>query len=284
MIPVIFIHRGNSDIVHDAIAQAQRWNERVILLGDDDNITDTCEYYPHCLYYSAQAERLSRIYQHMHSNPGAEYRLANYLRWFIILQFMQTHKIARAFVADSDLLLYANVTIIAEDWGVNDVLLGAPWDQDNYRWAAPGHASYWTLAGLQRFCAFALQQYSTDTGLRRLQTKWNWHRDSGINGGICDMTVLYLFQQEYPKRVKSLLVVSDEGWHAFDLNVNYTENYLPDEYETQPIPIAYGRMKRITWIDDQPYGHSRYFNRSIRFDGLHFQSRAKEFLKDYLRI
>jgi len=283
MIPVIFIHRGNTT-VHNAIAQAQQYNERVILLGDETNASSLCEFYPYQQHLSVDARHMSQVYQHMHSNPGTEYRLANFLRWFIIAQFMQEKQLDKVFVADSDLLIYTNITEIANDWGTFDVLLGIPLRQGNYRWAAPGHASYWTLDGLRQFCSFAIQQYSTDVGLTRLQKKWDWHLRTGTNGGICDMTLLYLFQREHPELVGSLLAVTGRSTsrvHAFDLNINYAENYAPDEYRLCTVPEApYGALKELTWLDGQPYGYNRPLDRLVRFDGLHFQAGAKRFIKE----
>lgn len=288
MIPVIFIHRGN-DTVHNAVVQAQQYNERVILLGDETNASSLCEFHPYRQYLSIDAARMSQVYWHMHSKPGVEWRLANYLRWFIIAQFMQENQLDRAFVADSDLLIYTDVTEIADDWGAYDVLLGVPLRQGTYRWAAPGHASYWTLDALRQFCDFALQQYSTDVGLARLQRKWDWHLRTDTSGGICDMTLLYLFQREFPELVGSLLATTGHDGllhiHAFDLNVNYTENYASDEYRLCEAPYApYGTLKEITWLNEQPYGYNLSLGQPVRFDGLHFQAGAKCLIENHMRV
>lgn len=286
MIPVIFLHRGNN-LVYPALTQAQHFNERVILLGDMLNNQHSCEFYPYLNYLDKRAEQIANIYVHMHKKPDAGYRLANILRWYVIADYMRKAKLDAAFIADSDLLLYVNVEEIADDWGGYDVLLGMPDYQDSYRWAAPGHASFWTLEMLDGFCEFVIDQYATKDGKARLGDKWNWHVDTGANGGVCDMTLLYLYAQKYSALIGSLLeAVLDVrgGMHAFDLNINQAENYYQDEYKMRDLEAApYGAIKYLTWNDGIPYGDSPLQPASIRFDGLHLQSGAKALMPDLLQ-
>ena len=288
MVPVIFLHRGN-DLVYPALTQARKFNERVILLGDTTNNQHKSEFYPYLNYLDDRAERMVHAYRHMHKKPEGtvRYRLANILRWFVISNYMRTANIDTAFIADSDLLLYVNVEEVKDDWGGYDVLLGAPDYQESFRWAAPGHASFWTLEMLDLFCEFAIEQYIVKPGLERLRAKWHWHLDTGANGGVCDMTLLYLFSQRYSALVGSLLeAVLDVqgGMHAFDLNINQAENFYKDEYRMRELKDApYGAIKYLIWNDGIPYGDSPLQTALVRFDALHFQSGAKTLVPMALR-
>lgn len=283
-IPVIFTHYGDWSVVDVAIQQAQRRNSRVILLGDRPRETCITEYY-RAQEYTTNDEYVSRFtvaYQHMHTNPNEKHRLYCYLRWFYILSFMEKHSIQRVFVADSDLMLYADVAQIANAWGDYEILLVVPLNQVEYRWSVSAHASYWSYRGLRLFCDFMLQAYTEDTILQQLQEKWQHHQDTKTPGGICIMTMLYLFKLQYPELVGNLLCPVETPWHAFDLSINTSENMLLNEYETHVVPEAvHGQFKQITWIDQQPYGNNLRLQCPVRFDGIHFQGGVKDAMQDY---
>lgn len=274
-IPVFFTHYGNP-YVEIAVRQAQQYNSRVVLLGDEFSEITNVEYYPYQQYANQKTLHMVSVYQHMHTNPNVAHRRYGYLRFFHVLNFMKDHQLQRIFLGDSDLLLYTDVTKIADAWGTHEVLLCIPLNQPEYRWSVSAHASYWTYERLSTFCDFVLQMYTTNTGLQRLQEKWQWHQDTNTPGGICSMTLLYLFCQQYPKLVGNLLRPTGLPSHAFDLSINTAENLYLDEYEAIQHPDApHGKFKQIEWKDQQPYGYNLRLQQTVHFDGLHYQGGAK---------
>jgi hypothetical protein len=141
--------------------------------------------------------------------------------------------------------------------------------QSNYRWSAAGHVSYWTELGLARFCDLIDHIYTHR--LDKLEEKWNWHQRTKTPGGICDMTLLWLFSRE--NEIPILTRVRDDT--TFDENINISENHLPNEYR------MHEGYKEITWRGHQPYGYNLVLRKPIRFNALHFQGTAKELMKSH---
>jgi len=296
-IPVVILHRGISENIPSfAIRQAQEHNDRVILLGDVYHTPNHCEYYPISDYMDYRFQTMLRVYQHMHMNKNAEYRLNNILRWFVIADFMNKQDIPVVFAADSDLLLFSDVTEIQNTWTTCNALLCIPRYQEEYRWAASGHASFWKLEALKMFCDFAINCYCNKYALDMLKRKWEWHKKYNMAGGICDMTLLYRFYQTYPGMVGNLLEAVPprhigQYMHAFDLSLNTSENCHLDEYEMETVKGApYGQIKRLFWNNQVgshpaalvPYGNNLKLGGKIRFDGLHFQAGAKQLMEDFV--
>lgn len=281
-IPVVFTHRNNRQ-VETAMRQAQQYNQRVILLGDESNRNSTVEHHAF-RKHAKDAKRFAKVYQHMHTRRDEEYEEFCYLRWFYISDFMRKHHIPRIFAGDSDLMLYRNVTEIANDWNGYTTLLCIPSRQRNYRWSATGHASYWSSRDLEDFCDFLLWSYTTDEGLLPLCTKWRCHQSTRRVGGICDMTLLYLFWLQRFESIGNLLSVTGTPPHAFDLNFNTSENHYPDEYQMEATSeTSSGSILRVAWKDQQPYGYNQRLGCQVRLDGIHFQGAATRLISQYRR-
>ena len=282
-IPAIFFHRGNSN-GRFAIQQALQYNRRVILLGDETSKLPIGEYHAY-QDHDEGALQFVGVFQHMNTAPNPSHDLHCFLRWFFIFNLMKEQQFQRVFAGDTDVLLYADVTEIADEWGDHEILLSVPVRQDNYRWAVAGTSSYWSYNGLRLFLDFLFQLYTTPTRLQQLQEKWHWHQRTGAPGGVCDMTALYLFHQEYPELIGSLISVTGSPPHAFDLSINAAENCYPDEYKVhRPSMAPYGQFKQLEWIDQQPYGYNLRLQQLVRFDGVHFQGGAKCIIPDCLKM
>lgn len=267
MIPVVFIHRGNQEYLDIALRQAKQWNPEVILLGDASNSQLGFE---HCRYDSlfGRASRFTSLYQHMSTNPR-NFELFCIQRWFVLAGLMRLHDYDEIFYCDSDVMLYCDVSGPGQVLSNRLATYAMAQRQSNYRWSAAGHVSYWTKLGLAQFCDFIDHVYGHQLG--KLEEKWNWHRRTKTPGGICDMTLLWLFSRE--NEIPILTRVHDNA--TFDENINISENHLPNEYR------MYEGHKEITWHDRQPYGYNLMLRRPIRFNALHFQGTAKKLMKSH---
>jgi len=187
---------------------------------------------------------------------------------------MIENKLDYVFACDSDLMIYAN---LYEDISLYKNYLAcfcSTHYQENFRWSASGHISFWTLEGIKKFCAFIEEYYTTDK-INILFQKVNYHNSNNVPGGICDMTLLYLFYLENKDHIKNLLIVDND--HAFDDNINVSENYYKDEYEFNLTK----KVKNIKFINKKPYCNNLILNKDINFKVLHFQNGAKNIINNY---
>lgn len=293
MIPVVFAHRGNQEYLRTAIEQATRRNE-VVLLGDETNktVTDSCYWFD----WDGLTERdkdFDKFRQHyvpMASGHG-DFEFAWYHRWFALREWMKRTGKDVVFYCDSDVMLYCDVNEPVKSYPDGwRVALQIPHYQPDYRWSASGHVSYWTLDGLNGFCRFVVTMYGNEAGRAKLKEKWDWHQETGTPGGICDMTLLYLWTKLHTKQ--GVIVNNAEVWDSatFDHNINVAENAWPDEYrmtsDNPPIKQIQGILMRDGDYWYQGFNEALWYsdcedNPYIKFNALHFQGGAKELMKEY---
>lgn len=271
MIPVVITHRGNQDYFHDVIRQALSYNERVILIGDDSNRnTPGVEHFLGRELYTSEIELFENSYVHMHLNPSLAYRCACITRWFLIAEIAKRLDLPMLFACDSDLMLYTSVEEPEQRLGEYDLACSIPVFQPEFRWSASGHVSYWKRDMLFEFCKFVSRTYSSLSRLAHLGEKWDWHRKTDSPGGICDMTLLWLFIQEGIRTCIDLC--SPVEGTVFDHNFNEAGGYR-----------TVGNTKEIEWRNNQPYSFHMGLRSWIRFNALHFQGPAKRVLTHYFR-
>lgn len=276
MLPITFTHRFGIktpkwEYLPAAIEQAQRYNPRVVLIGDDSNVSLDVEYYHYAEYFQ-EAKVFEPHYSHMCTNHH-RFELYNLQEYFVLERFMQDCNLGKMFLCDSDVMLYCDISEL-EDWlSSYDLACSIPKAQWKYRWSASAHVSYWSLEVLTEFCEFILETYSTPHLLRKLGKKWAWHQRTGTPGGISDMTLLWQFCKM--KKAISLTRVRDGA--TFEHNINVSENWLPDEYRMK------SGIKEVTWRENQPYGFNLKLGKWIRFNALHFQGGAKGLLNSYAK-
>lgn len=281
MIPVVFIHRGGQEYLSIALEQAAIRNG-VVLLGDNDTLWRNYDPIDDLL---AGARDFDQAYVHMSTNPEPFERFC-FHRWFALAEWMRKMRAERVFYCDSDVMLYCDVTEWAESVGNPDVSLQIPKHQPDYRWGVSAHVSLWTLGALEKFCDFVLMIYQS--GLAKLEEKWRWHEETGRPGGICDMTLLYLWNQCHmslsARRILNNAMVIDGT--TFDHNINVAENYELDEYKLVGPGLRKSLLQQMEEADGYPagtvWGWNEKLGESIRFNALHFQGGpTKELMKEY---
>lgn len=278
MIPVVFTHRlgvksGSQGYLPLAIQQAQQYNDRVILIGDRSNAHLNVEHYYYG-EYAQEADAFRPHYVHMCTNERS-FELWCLQRHFILRDFMAAQGLDKMFLCDSDVMLYCNVSTLETELEQYDLACNWAHTQWKYRWSSSAHVSYWTRDVLAGFCDFIWETYTTLSGMATLREKWKWHVASGTHGGICDMTLLWLFIQD--KNALNLARNTEERGAVFDNNINAPHNWLNDEYAME------NGIKEISWRANQPLGYNFYGDEWIRFLGLHFQGNAKRLMHDYFR-
>lgn len=252
MIPVVFIHFGECEYAGMTIAQAQaRGNEVVFLNPPRDALYD----YP-----------FAQTYEHLSTNH-VYFELACMVRWFVLRDWMLANRVPDCLYCDTDVLLFANVeSEIHSDpyYHAQDFTLSL---------GTSGHTSYWKLGALESFCIFLEEtyrdRYETFKELKRI---YGAMREQSLAGGVSDMLLLKLFATRDAKElglcVGEMSTVRNGGY--WDHNINQADGFL-----------TAGGRKNVTFVNGDPFAHNIASERLVKFNSLHMQGGAKQWIQQY---
>lgn len=277
-LPVILWHCGCQEYLEYAVKQCRRYNDRVILLGNKENqrLGDCVEWYDQDQYLPVERwNRFLGMYKHMSTNDE-RFEVNCFKRFYAVLNFVRTHNVEKFMYLDSDILCFCNFSQLAALAGA-DVAMGIPQNQEPIRWIANCGISLWTADALEDFLCYLERTYSEDFSL--LEKKWNYHCTNGVPGGICDMTLEYLwYVQDQKFRKLNLVDIEAVKDGVFDVKVISPENYLPLEFQMdQNLGI-----KKIIIEDGLAY-FIRPGGEKVKALGIHFLGGSKLYLPIYAR-
>lgn len=267
-IPVCFVHTGNAKYVQTTIRQAEKYNNSVFLLGDESNKNYCKKWYNINDYYGKEYDLLKNRYKHMSTN-SLDFEFCCFSRYLVVYNFAIKNNINELMLLDSDLMTYIDYAEI--DWSNFDVGFSIPEQQDPYIWTISVHCSYWTIHALRSFIEYLLSVYVKDINL--LEEKWTYDQLKKRNGGICDMTIVYLWYKTHPEfnyyntsqihngMVFDHFLASSEGYRLGDFKIDY-----------------FLKMKLLKFEDGLPYFKSKD-NKWIRACTIHAQGCKKMYIQ-----
>jgi hypothetical protein len=268
-IPVIFTHFNQQpNYLKFALKSAINLNKTVVLIGDDTNKFFWKNHWNTTQIVSDKYENFQKSYVHMSTN-SQQFELFCFKRFFYLEKWMKEKEEKKVFLLDSDVISFANysdqayINIISENNYI--AALMTPKYEGEFRWASSPHFSYWTIEGLEDFTSFCMEAYNNKIR-DKLEQKFKWHIENNKSGGICDMTLLYLWSQNNPKVANFTKVIDDM---IVEHCINVSANYLEDEYQMQL------GVKKIIFKNGIPYGFNKVLNKEIRFLCIHCQGTAK---------
>lgn len=267
IIPVVFIHTGYQPYMEYTIHQAEKTNSVVYLLGDDNNKNVAQRWFDIESYQSERYDQFKRIYKHMSANPY-EFEFNCFRRFFVTYEFAKKHGIEKFMMLDTDCFSFANFSELGfEEY---DAALSMPKDQSNYLWTASPHGSLWSVDALENFLDFLFYEYTEN--ISELEEKWNYHKTHNLGGGICDMTLLYLWANSV-KKFKVLNTTQGYKNGIFDHFSSLSEGYEKEEYKTlKGINIKHIKFEK----------NRAYFKKSdgswIQTYTIHAQGKSKIFV------
>ena len=280
---IIIFHLGNQAYVKYCLQQALQYHNEIVLLNDNpDNFkelsSDNCKIVNYS-NYTERVNKFNKIYKHFSTNYY-QLELICIIRWMCIYEYMEKHNIQRAFICDSDVLIYDNITNIdCQYLKDSDYMLCSSSSKN-----VTGGQSIWNINKLKDFVEFIFAFYTGET----LQKIENWWKIYNEPGGICDMTLLYYFANnsldfvglrlpDFPYFNQDLTQIFNNEF-TFDLHLaTYGNHPHPKEYDINEMT----KNKNIKFINNKPYCFNKRLNKDIRFVLLHFQGRNKAIMKDY---
>lgn len=257
---IIFIHRGDCWYLYYSVKQARfhHPNARIVVISDTPN--EQLAPYAEQLdirNYWAGAEELATIYQH-HSMNSQEFELFCFQRWFVIRNFLQSYRPARAIHLDSDILVYDD---LFKDFGrMEGKALGIVGFQGPFSMLIPG---YEVIAD---FCLRIMRLFREERG--SLASMYEaWRRESS-HVALSDMHALRTF-------------ISARGHSTLDLSEPFEGSvYDTVVHESDGLEMQHG-IKAIAWIGGRPHGRRLGSRETVRLKTLHFQGDAKSRILEF---
>jgi hypothetical protein len=269
-IPIIIIHSGYASYLIRVLLQAKTTNPKseIILLGNQENQFLNFVRHEPIERYCTSAKAFEAHYAKKHrSSNSYEYELFCFQRWFVLLEFMEAHGIKQCVHLDSDVMLYADLSQEAKKF--EDF-----WFTLSKR--SMGHTSFLKIEGLQKFCQLLISSYTCESTFLEVE-EMALHRDKAkskqnvsidTTGDISDMLLLHIFYRKYIDRVGLTSEIIDNS--IYDVNINKSHGFEMQD-----------GMKRIRWIQKQPFCRNLELDEDIKFNSLHFQGKSKQYMSEY---
>ena len=270
-IPVVFFHEGDHKYLKLAIDCAKRYNEIVYLIGQDCNKSFASNFVNENNLNLKRFEYFESIYKHMSSN-SKKFEITAMKKYYVLQAFMIEKKILSCVLLDSDVLAYIDFSKIKvlEKYAA---AVSTPLPQTKYEMTSSGHTFYCTIDALNNFISFMEDIYANHIDI--LEEKYNWHNSERKKGGICDMTLLYLWQKQYENIFNWLS--TDE--YIVDHSLQTPRHSYPYQFKMDNLL----KVKKIKIIDNYPYFFDLKKHHWVKASTLHFQGSSKVLMSCYFQ-
>src|SRR5262245_2739400 len=144
-VPVIISHFGGKQkYLRYALKSAQKYNDIVVLLGDDSNQAIWSEHWNCTNKTSTKYESFLKHYRKMSFYSNA-FDTSFWKRLFMMDLWMEETHHGHSILLDSDVITFSNYSETIQPFFKDNSYAGmmTPKQQDNYVWISSGHFSYW---------------------------------------------------------------------------------------------------------------------------------------------
>jgi hypothetical protein len=260
--PIVFVHINNRDYLIYSLLQAKHSNphSKIFLLGNSSNNCYKFVEHRHVSDYDYNAKEFAKIYRHYHTINPYQNELFCFQRWFIIRDFMVGNNLEKCLCLDSVVMLYANLTEEEKKFAEFDLTLS--------REFSPHCVFVNSLIALKNFCRFVVKLYTNSSLLKSLEQTLQECIQNKVYGGVSDMTVFNVFKETKECHIGEISTIIDGS--IYDHNMNFSEGF----------EMCNG-VKKIYFLEGQPFGKHISSDQDIKFNALHFQGKAKKLMKTY---
>lgn len=256
-VPLIFVGKGLQPYLKYALFQARHSNPdaRIIVLGDSFN-----DHYPfvehHCIYdYYTEAKEFPLLYKNK-TQTEDNYLMFAAQRVIILAEFLERHDLKSCVLADTDIMLYADLNDFINAVQGYDIALHYDSNGD----CAPIGFSYFTHNTLKAFSSFILTLLSNPEHLETCESLPNKIEN--------EMEMARLFLNEKPQRICSLY--NPLKGKIVDPNFCNSHGFILENGH-----------KKISWKDGIPFAESINTHELVPFYILHFQGSLKALMSQY---
>lgn len=262
VLPVLIHHESNAkpqtggkknqEYLKYCISQACKYNEKVVLIGDEANQSWCDEWHHVNEFKNERLEKFCKVFKNWSSYPDS-WALSIYKRFFLFEEYLKRNEYDECVVLDSDILVYIDFSKYEPFIGC-DAAMEIPKAQDmealkipnEFRWAANVGLSYFKLEALTDFLNYCTDIFENHMDV--LMPKWEAHQKYRIPGGICEMTLFYLWQKQRPQDKILNLLIPDKDGFVFSGPISGEENYQRGECQVSRITT----IKKIVFRNGIP--------------------------------
>jgi hypothetical protein len=264
-VPFFVVHRGNQDYLNYCVRSIEKFHE-VHLIGDRSNENFTKNWLDVSRLKSDYLDEFERSYKHLSTNSEFFEKVC-FTRYIYMYEYASLHNIDAFIHCDSDIVLLEDCSDVLDVVTKFSAAFMVPENQSNNRMTASPHFSYWTVDGIRDFIEFFISCYDND--FSTLEDKYNYHKSNGILGGVCDMTLLYLFYKNRSDVLNLFKPLSLNG--VIDFNASSVENTSELYHETLFTGKRVRSENGSLWV--------KYTTGYKRVYCLHMQGKAKILMK-----
>ena len=274
-IPVVIFHVGCPGHLPYSVHSAERYNDRVILLGDEANRHVAKEWFDHSRLDLSRYNEFLKVFEN-YSTYTDFFAQICFKRYFLYYELMKELGFDRIVVAESDLYNCADYSALSSLNGAYAMVSTMEGQEKDYGWSSCCHCSYWTMEALDDFLGFCENTFRN--GKELLLRKWNYQKEHGLAGGVCDMTLVYLWSRDND-RVLNSAKVFDGG--TIDQNLCDRANFSENEYRYNSFAgIKKYVIKRDSAGRIQPY-LVKNDGTLVRVFAIHCSGRGKSAIKAF---
>lgn len=270
-IPVIIFHEGCPKHLPASVHSAEKYNKRVILLGNEENKHVAKEWLDTSSLDLTEYHEFEKVFVN-YSTYSDFFSLICFKRYFLIYETMKKMDFDRVIMAESDLYTAVDYSSIHELDNAYAMVSTVADQEKDYAWSSCCHCSYWTRESLKDFLDFCYDTFKNNREL--LLKKWNYQKEHNLAGGVCDMTLAYLWSKDKPEVLNSAKVING---CTIDQNICDTANFEDNEYEYNKLC----QIKKYYYRKDESGNTSLYLKKGSEFVkvyAIHCSGRGKEAL------
>ncbi len=293
-LPVFISHNGKSNYLSSIILAAKSSSHTVYYIGDQnipDQILSKNQIIRPNPNKTTFLDKFIKVWRHL-SLDEIKWSLGCFTRHFFVLEAAMRLKLSDFWMIDSDFILLENlrgISVALKEKGFEGALSTLNC-RNNYYMASSPHCSFWNVHSLKEFILFNVDQYKNNSKV--LIKKYLHHKGKRLEGGVCDMTLLYLWKNKTKRKIYNSVNLINSNI-LIDHNINSANNsYVLDDFTK--IKNKNITMKNSHFVMEDFLGikkifkdkESSYATRTdgykVKIVGLHFQSGAKIFIKRFL--
>jgi hypothetical protein len=288
---VFVVHLGNQKHLSSIILSAKLSSNKVYYIGDQsisENLLSKHQIIRPNFSKTPYLDKFTKVWKHQ-SVDEIKWSFGCFARHFFVLEAASRLKLSDFWIMDSDFMLLENlhnISVTLKQKGFEGAL-STPNCKNKYYMATSPHCSFWNIHSLKEFILFTIERYKNNSKI--LTKKYLYHKNKEIEGGVCDMTLLYLWKNKTKRKIYNSvnlittkflidhnINVSSDFYEAEDFKIN--QNIL--KKNLQFVMEDFLGVKKIRKIKNFFYAF-RVDGSKIKVIGLHFQGGAKILIKRF---
>ena len=193
---IVIFHRGNHSHFLSALKIMGRLGFDPIVITDSLNAkaikgVDAVAIQDLDPMISDQWTSFCSVYERLHTN--ANYHMFSFKRWFYIGALMKLKSLNNVMHLDSDIIVFEDFLAYSESIYASNpfVALNLETQKHDFQMSISPHVSVWSDVALQAMLDFMIESYKKNKPV--LLGKFDFHERNNISGGVCDMTIIYLW-------------------------------------------------------------------------------------------